>query len=111
VMLLVGVTPSLSGCSIVSRVLEKGFAGTCFGMVTSSFLRDSESELSKGSGGFILGVAGFVNISSPTVEVESGMDDVDGEGGGGDCTRTFFEAFLDISGLEMFEMSWKGIDC
>ena len=49
-------------------------------------------------------------MSSPTVEAESGMDDVEGEGGGGDCTRTFFEAFLGASELRMFEVSRGGID-
>lgn len=80
------------------------------GIVTTSVVSDSESELSKGSGRDLLGGVGFANMSSPTVEAESGMDDVDGEGGGGDCTRTFFEAFLGTSDLDMFEVSWRGAD-
>lgn len=40
----------------------------------------------------MIGVWILLGRSSPTVEVESGIDGDDG--GGGDCTRTFFGSFL-----------------
>jgi hypothetical protein len=51
-----------------------------------------------GVGGF----AGMEYVSSPIVEAESGIE---GEGGGGDWTRTFLVAFFGASTLETFVKS------
>ena len=109
--MLLCLGPSLPGCSIVSNVRENGFAGTLLSTLAALSLGDSESELSKDSPCIVVGVVGSLNMSSPTVELESGMDDEEGDGGGGDCTRTFLEVFFSTSGLEMFEASCRGPDC
>jgi hypothetical protein len=89
--------PPRSGCSIISKVFENGFAGALAGIVISSSSDESESVLSKGSSSRGIGVGGFADIeyvSSPIVEAESGIE---GERGGGDCTRTFFVIFFGAS--------------
>lgn len=86
-----------SGCSIISKVFENGFAGALLGFSTSSSSDVSEFVLSKGSSSRGIGVGGFADIeyvSSPIVEVESGIE---GDSGGGDCTRTFFVIFFGTS--------------
>jgi len=98
-------------CSIVSSVFEKGLRGACEGLLTASSSDVSEVILSNGSSSLGIGVGGFAYTSSPIVEEESGMEGVEGEGGGGDCTRTFLAAFLSISGLGRFVVSARGCDC
>lgn len=94
-----GAENSLPGFSIVSNVFEKGFfIGACAGLTTpTSSSRASELAFSNGSPSLGIGVGGFVYVSSPIVEEESGIEGVDGEGGGGDWTRTFLGTFLGIS--------------
>jgi len=76
--------PPRSGCSIISKVFENGFAGALLGLWTASSSDVSEVVLSKGSSSRGIGVGGFADIeyaSSPIVEAESGID---GDSGGGD---------------------------
>jgi len=101
------------GASIVSRVLENGFAGAAEGrcawtMPSSS--DDSEAALSKGSFSRGIGVGGFAYTSSPIVEVESGIE---GDAGGGDCTRTVFAVFFGgcASTFGRLETSSNGCGC
>jgi hypothetical protein len=100
VTVVAGITgPPRSVCSIVSNVFEKGFAGALVTPSTASSSDDSDVMFSKGSpssrniavGGLL---AAARKASSPIVEAESGME---GDGGGGDCTRTFFVTFLGAS--------------
>jgi hypothetical protein len=89
--------PPRSGCSIISKVFENGFAGALAGTCTPSSSEVSEFVLSNGSSSRGIGVGGFADIeyvSSPIVEVESGIE---GDRGGGDWTRTFFVIFFGAS--------------
>jgi hypothetical protein len=89
-----GPSRSASGRSIVSNVFENGFAGAFLGLLIASSSDISDVMLSKGSSFRGTGVGGFAEyekLSSPIVDAESGID---GDGGGGDCTRTFFVTFF-----------------
>jgi hypothetical protein len=100
--------PPRSGCSIISNVFENGFAGVFLGLWTASSSDVFEVVLSKGSSSRGIGVGGFADIeyvSSPIVEVESGIE---GESGGGDWTRTFFVIFFGASIFSRsVEPDWK----
>jgi hypothetical protein len=102
---------SFSVRSIVANVFEKGLWGACDGLIPSSSSELVELVLSNGSSSRGTGIVGFVYVSSPIVEEESGMDGVEGEGGGGDCTRTFLGAFFGGSIFWSFLESARGCDC
>ena len=78
---------------------------------TSSSSDASEFVLSKGSSSRGIGVGGLTDIeyvSSPIVEVESGIE---GDSGGGDCTRTFFVIFFGTPMLPSSAASWSSVTC
>jgi hypothetical protein len=57
------IDPSLSGCSIVSRVFWNGFAGACFGMLIASSSDVPSDMLSNGSlSSCGIGVGGFAEM-------------------------------------------------
>ena len=92
------VETCLSGCSIVANVVANGFAGARLGTRTSSSSDVLELVLSNGSSSSSreIDIEGLVKSPSVMGKVESGAErvDMDGEAGGGDCTRTFFAIFF-----------------
>jgi hypothetical protein len=106
------IAVSLPGFSIVSNVFENGFMGACEAGLTSSSPERSDVVLSNGSSSRGIGVGGLISkVSSPIVDEESGKEGVEGDGGGGDWTRTFFGAFFGISTVCRPVESARGIDC
>lgn len=101
---------SFSERSIVANVFEKGLRGACDGLISSSSSELVEFVLSNGSSSCATVIGDFVYASSPIVEEESGMDGVEGEGGGGDCTRTFLVDFFETSISWRFVESARGCD-
>lgn len=79
--------------SIVSSVFWKGLGGACNSLLAPSSSDVSDIVLPKGSSSRGMGVGGLSVESSSSTIVE-GESNLDGDGGGGDCTRTFLAAFF-----------------
>jgi hypothetical protein len=102
-------SPSRCGCSIVANVLENGFAGICLSLSTISASELCETLESNGSSLSSIACVECLylvaNLSSSIGE-EFGKE---GDGGGGDWTRTFFPTLFRVPTGSIVEDDCGGI--